>query len=126
MDVYDYNGYILAFLELMEGKDMSKVVKNYQHYSEDFCKYTLYCVAKGLQAMHRMGIIHRDIKSDNILFREDGAIKISDLGLSAFINQEQSYRKTTTVGTTAWISPEIAQATIYSKEVDIWAFGCFA
>lgn len=125
-DVYDFNGQIFAILELMEGGDLSKIVPSYREYSENFCRYTLWCVAKGLQAMHEMGIIHRDIKSENILCREDGAIKIADLGVSVFLNREQSYRKTTRVGTPAWLSPEIANGTIYSKEVDIWAFGCFA
>ena len=50
--------------------------------SEDFCKYSLYQVALGLQAMHKHNILHRDIKSDNILCRANGEIKIADLGFS--------------------------------------------
>ena len=63
-------------------------------YSEQFCKYSLYCVAKGLQAMHNKNVLHRDIKSDNILIRKDGTIKICDLGLSAFQLDREAYRKT--------------------------------
>jgi len=50
--------------------------------SEDFCKYTLYCVLHGLADMHAKRVLHRDIKSDNILIRADGSIKVSDLGFS--------------------------------------------
>ena len=43
-----------------------------ESYSEDFCRYSLYKVAKGLLAMHNKNVLHRDIKSDNILYSEDG------------------------------------------------------
>jgi len=81
-------------------------------------------VASGLRDMHNKNVLHRDIKSDNILCRADGDIKIADLGLSVFLTEQQSYRKTR-AGTTNWISPEIANGIIYSKEVDVWAFGAY-
>ena len=59
-----------------------------ENYSEDFCRYTLYKVAKGLKAMHDMNVLHRDIKSDNILYSADGEIKIADLGLSCFLSEQ--------------------------------------
>ena len=62
------------------------VLKGYQSYSEDFCRYTLYKVAKGLLAMHNKNVLHRDIKSDNVLYSADGAIKITDLGFSCFLS----------------------------------------
>ena len=48
------------------------VLKSRQSYSEDFCRYTLYKVAKGLLAMHCKNVLHRDIKSDNVLYSADG------------------------------------------------------
>ena len=54
-----------------------------------------------------------------------GEIKIADLGFSVFLSEQQAYRKTKR-GTPNWVSPEIAQGIQYSKEVDVWAFGCFA
>ena len=75
--------------------------------------------------MHSSNVLHRDIKSENILSSSQGDIKISDLGLSKFLSQEVSQAKTIT-GTVPFYSPEIAQNIQYSKEVDVWAFGCFA
>ena len=75
--------------------------------------------------MHYHNILHRDIKSDNILCRPNGDIKIADMGFSVFLSEQQQYRATQK-GTLSWISPEIAQGVTYSKEVDVWAFGCFA
>ena len=47
-------------------------IKGNKSYSEDFCRYSLYKAAKGLLAMHNKNVLHRDIKSDNILYSEDG------------------------------------------------------
>ena len=79
----------------------------------------------GLEAMHRRNILHRDIKSENILCTSDGKIVIADFGESVSLTKENSYRKTRT-GTNAWISPEILEGKINSKEIDVWSFGCFA
>ena len=82
-------------------------------------------VAMGLNEMHQKNILHRDIKSDNILCSSDGQIKIADLGFSVFLTQQEAFRRTR-LGTAQWVSPEIIQQKPYSKEVDVWAFGIFA
>lgn len=113
-------------MELMDGGELTKIIidKN-GSFSEDFIKYTLFKVALGLQKMHSYNILHRDIKSDNILCSHNGDIKIADMGFSVFLSEQQQYRSTQ-LGTPSWISPEIAQGVTYAKEVDVWAFGCFA
>ena len=98
------------------------VTYNYHTYSEEFCKYTLFKVASGLAKMHRKNVLHRDIKSENILSSKDGEIKIADLGFSKPVSPERKTR----AGTVPFFSPELAAGTRYSKEVDVWAFGCFA
>lgn len=53
IDVFDYDNRISVFLEIMDGGDFTKLIENgHKIYSEDFCKYSLYMVAKGLQCMH--------------------------------------------------------------------------
>ena len=56
--------------------------------SEDICKYILYKVLRGIHALNNKGIIHRDIKSENILVNKNGQIKIADFGLSAQLTRE--------------------------------------
>ena len=75
--------------------------------------------------MHSEKILHRDIKSDNILCRSDGTIKIADLGFSVFLSEQNQFRASQK-GTPSWVSPEIAMGVNYTKEVDVWAYGCFA
>ena len=105
---------------------MTDIVCNeYKTYSEDFCRYSLYKVALGLSKMHARQVLHRDIKSDNILTSASGEIKITDLGFSVFLSEQNEYRKTKK-GTPNWVSPEIVKGVKYSKEIDVWSFGCFA
>lgn len=53
--------------------------------SEAFCKFTIYQVAKALQVMHKRNVLHRDLKSNNILCKANGDVKVGDLGLSIFL-----------------------------------------
>ena len=74
-DVYDYEKSISIILELMDQSSMFEIcTEGYKHYSEDFCRYSLYKVARGLLTMHNKNVVHRDIKSLNVLFNADGKI----------------------------------------------------
>ena len=86
-EVYDYQDRLWVFLELMES-DLTKIVvaKN-GDFSLEFIKYTLYRVAQGVRRMHQHNILHRDLKSDNILCNSTGEIKVSDLGFSVFLSE---------------------------------------
>ena len=113
-------------MDLMDQGDLTKIILAKQgDFSEDFCKWSLYCVAQGIKAMHDKNVLHRDVKSDNILCSANGDIKLADLGFSVFLSEQSRFRSTRR-GTPSWISPEIANNFCYSKEVDVWAFGCFA
>lgn len=126
VELYQYNNTTWIFLEYMDNGPLARIIADkHRKYSEKFCKYTLYKAAKGIEKMHNRNVLHRDIKSDNVLSSMDGSIKIADLGFSVFLSKQEEYRKTKR-GTPNWVSPEIAQGIKYSKEVDIWSFGCFA
>ena len=75
--------------------------------------------------MHDHNVLHRDIKSDNILFSKSGEIKISDLGFACFLSEQKRQRQTKK-GSAYWIAPEILQGIQYAKSVDIYSFGIFA
>ena len=75
-------------MELMEGGKLTDMLeKLHGNYSEEFCKYTLYWTLKGLIHLHRLNIIHRDIKSDEILVKDNGEIRISDFGYATVMTQ---------------------------------------
>ena len=80
-------------------------------------------IAQGLQAAHERGIVHRDIKSSNIMITGKGNVKIMDFGLAKFRGSAQLTQTGTTVGTAAYMSPEQARGEEVDYRTDIWSFG---
>jgi serine/threonine protein kinase len=80
-------------------------------------------IAEGLQAAHEKGIVHRDVKSGNIIITEKGQVKILDFGLAHKSGLSRLTRTGTTVGTASYMSPEQAKGEKVDQRSDLWSLG---
>jgi serine/threonine protein kinase len=80
-------------------------------------------VCEGLSAAHEKGIVHRDMKSDNIMVTPKGQVKITDFGLAKMKGASKLTKTGSTIGTAAYMSPEQAQGEDVDQRSDIFSFG---
>jgi len=127
-DVYLYKGRIFMVMDYLDGGCLTPVVEDMNlDIPENVIGYILRETLQGIYSLHKRGIIHRDIKSDNILIEKDtAAIKLTDFGYSCQLTQEKRMRESR-VGTLYWMAPELLKGdNKYNEKWDIWSLGVFA
>eukprot|EP01063_Lacrimia_lanifica_P041567 TRINITY_DN9734_c0_g1_i1.p1 TRINITY_DN9734_c0_g1~~TRINITY_DN9734_c0_g1_i1.p1 ORF type:complete len:1271 (+),score=369.57 TRINITY_DN9734_c0_g1_i1:88-3900(+) len=78
---------------------------------------------EGLRFLHLEGVIHRDVKTSNLLLSSTGHIKLCDFGVSTCLESKSSVRQTM-VGTPGYVAPEVLSELPYGKPIDVWSIGC--
>eukprot|EP00667_Euglena_gracilis_P005332 EG_transcript_5366 len=115
------------FLEYVPGGSLASLVKKFGCLPEDTVRHYTRQILGGLMYLHDNGIVHRDIKGDNILAGDDGTVKLADFGCSKQLNDlaNNSHGCSTMVGTPYWMAPEvITDDSGYGPKADIWSVGC--
>jgi serine/threonine protein kinase len=143
IELFESPSCLWLILELVDGGDLRSLLANHSHYSEAMASRHMKQILEGVHYLHSRGVVHRDIKLDNILLyggkhgdSGHGEVKIADFGLSALIQvgtkgydpQESGKRKRYNKlhdrwGTPMFYAPELIDGE-YGPQVDIWSCGC--
>jgi len=108
-------------IEALEGRDLDYVRahKPEMFSNDEASRFYVACIAEGLEHLHHLRIIHRDVKPANIILDHRGYAKLCDLGLARFVNGKAH----TFCGTLEYMAPEIVGSAPYSFEADWWSLG---
>lgn len=139
VELYESPSCLWLILELIDGGDLRSLLAHHSHYSEAMASRHMKQMLEGIHYLHSRGVVHRDIKLDNILLHGDangGEVKIADFGLSALIQvgtkgydpnesgKRKRYNKLNDRwGTPMFYAPELIDGE-YGPQVDIWSCGC--
>lgn len=119
-DTFETQYRIYFVMDLVRGGDLYDLFKG-NTAGEELAKFYIRVIAIGIMCLHETGVIHRDLKLDNILLGANGYPLIADPGLAKHINSHDEVA-TTIVGTVHYKAPEVYQRN-YGKEADWWSLG---
>jgi len=130
VQVFDYgksgDQYYIV-MELIEGVDLRKYLRSINGVLDLRRAVVIgHDVALALGAAHRRGIVHRDVKPQNILVNDESLVKLTDFGIATFYRDVNNERLTTTgmtLGTVQYYAPEQAQGEIVQPAADVYALG---
>ena len=118
---------ISIFLEYISGGSVGSCLRKHGKFEENLVSSLTRQTLDGLAYLHTEGVLHRDLKADNILLDIDGTCKISDFGISKKTDNIYGNDITNSMqGSVFWMAPEVirSQGQGYSAKVDIWSLGC--
>ncbi|MBF8295776.1 MAG: hypothetical protein HW389_2321 [Bacteroidetes bacterium] len=116
------DGQLFIAMAHYEGETLHQKIVNRQLSIDDCITFAIQ-TAEGLQAAHKKGITHRDIKSSNIMVTPEGQVKIMDFGLAKTTGATMLTKSGATVGTVPYMSPEQARGEKVDHRTDIWSLG---
>jgi serine/threonine-protein kinase len=125
--VYDQgedDGHVFLVMELVRGRTLRELIREYGRVTPAQAVAIMEPVLAALAAAHRAGMVHRDVKPENILIAEDGTIKVADFGLARAVEADVSSTRTgLMMGTVAYCAPEQISHGYADQRSDVYAAG---
>ena len=111
--------------EFIDGENLKQVIERRGPLPVDEAVEIALEIARGLAFAHRQGIVHRDVKPQNVLLNGDGRPKVTDFGIARSLDVEKGVTQTGTVlGTSNYIAPEQASGERVDAQSDVYSLGC--
>lgn len=120
--IEEHEDNVFIVMGFIEGESLNRVIGKGALATEQALDYALE-IAAGLREAHEKGIVHRDIKSSNIIITPRGNAVITDFGLALLSDRSRITRTGTTLGTITYMSPEQALGKRVDQRTDIWSLG---
>ena len=122
-DVCEFDGINFIVMELVNGITLKEYIKSKQRIPwQEACDYAIQ-IGQGISAAHEHGIIHRDIKPQNIIMSSGGVLKVTDFGIAKAMENDKSMAGGTALGSVHYISPEQAKGGFTDFRSDIYSLG---
>jgi len=128
-NVYDYGedeGSAYLVMELVPGEALSSILEREKTLPEQQVISIIAQTALALDAAHKQGLVHRDIKPGNLLITPDGNVKITDFGIARVANQVSLTQTGQVMGTVQYLAPEQATGKPATASGDIYSLGIVA
>lgn len=114
------------YMEYADGGDLAEEIekraRGRKHYSEEELMNRFADVSKAVNKAHENGVVHRDIKPQNIFLNKEGQAKLGDFGVAA--KCKKGSKITTPIGTPLYLDPQRVQGRAYGQKADVWSLGC--
>jgi serine/threonine-protein kinase len=111
-------------MEFVDGESLAKVIAQRAPLEPERAKEITAQVADALEAAHRAGLVHRDVKPGNVMIARDGSAKVLDFGIARVADAGSITRTATLLGTAAYMAPEHALGSAVDARSDIYSLGC--
>jgi len=122
-DLGDADGVKFITMEFVEGRDLRALIHEKKKYSPEEAVEVMQQVCQALQAAHSVGVIHRDLKPQNIMREENGRILVMDFGLARTMEGDGMTQTGALVGTMEYMSPEQALGKELDQRSDVFTAG---
>lgn len=126
VDVYDvgddHNMHYIV-MEYVKGHTLKELIKRRGALPPKEAVWIMKQLASALLEAHKNGIIHRDIKSQNVLIKDDGTVKLADFGIAVIHNSMQITSKGNVLGSVHYLAPELAKGNQATMQSDIYSLG---